>query len=228
VGRGHELVLGDYRIHTVVTGRWRENCYVVHHTPSADAMVIDPGDDADAVLTLLREQGSRARALLITHAHYDHVGAVRALTRELDLAFFLHPADGKLLRRAALYAMSFERRNLETPGEGRDVTTAALALGGRTVRLLHTPGHTDGSMAYGFDGFAFTGDTMLYGNVGRADLPGGDPAQLRGSITQLLEWAPTDTILLPGHGTPWPIADARGWWQDEERRLTTTAGTCPR
>lgn len=205
---------GDYRVRTLTTGRWKEHCYVVQHLPSSDALVVDPGEDADAILATIRADGAVPGAIVLTHAHYDHVGALAALGRALGVPFYLHDADVKLLRRAPMYAMRFDGLTLAAPGEGRDVLTADLRLGGRSVRLLHVPGHTEGGMAYDVGSFAFTGDTLMFQTVGRTDLPGGDAESLRDSVPRLLDWlGADDTLLFAGHGRPWTARDARTWWQ---------------
>ena len=216
-----QLILGEYRIRSIAAGRWRENCYIVHHVPSSDAVIVDPGEEPHTIAEVLRVDQSRPRYILLTHAHYDHVGGIAALGREFRVPFYLHPADAKLLRRAPLYAMSFEGRGIEVPGDGRDVTQVGLSVAGQPLRTLHVPGHTEGGMAYGFDGFAFTGDTLLFEKIGRTDLPGGNHRQLLESVARLLDWTPYDALLLPGHGPSWKTADARAWWRRESGRDAT-------
>lgn len=211
-GDGDAIVRGDVRIRTVTTGRWREHCYVARHVPSGDCLVVDPGDDAETIAGVAAEDGGRIRGIVLTHAHYDHVGALAGLWGATGVPFYLHPADMKLLRRAPLYAMSFEQRALAAPPEGRDVTAASITLGGQPLRALHLPGHTPGGMAYALGDVAFIGDTLLFEQTGRVDLPGGDRAQIVGAVTSLLAWLPADTLLLPGHGRPWTVGDARAWW----------------
>jgi hydroxyacylglutathione hydrolase len=214
-------VVGDYRVRTVTTGTWREHCYVVRHASSPEAVVIDPGEDADGIAAALEAEGAVVAYVLLTHAHYDHVGALAAVCGASGAPFYVHPGDTKLLRRAPVYAMSFEKKALRPPGEGRDVTAAALTLGGRPIRTLHVPGHSEGGMAYGLDGVAFTGDTLLREHIGRVDLPGGDARRLRDSVTRLLEWLPEDTLLLAGHGRPWTAREARAWWPRAEAAATS-------
>ena len=212
----HTVQRGDCRVTTITTGRWKEHCYVVQHLPSSDAIIVDPGEEADAIVATLREDRARPRAMILTHAHYDHVGALAALGREFGIPFYLHGADVKLLRRAPMYAMRFDGATLAAPGDGHDVLTADLSLGGRSVRVLHVPGHTEGGMAYDFGDFVFTGDTLLFQTVGRTDLPGGAPQTLRESVPRLLDWAGRDdTMLFAGHGRPWTAGDARRWWQSD-------------
>jgi glyoxylase-like metal-dependent hydrolase (beta-lactamase superfamily II) len=210
------MEFGDCSVRAITTGRWKEHCYVVRHVPSSEAIVIDPGEEADAIVAAMRADGAVPGAIVLTHAHYDHVGALAALGREFGIPFYLHEADAKLLRRAAMYALRFDGLVLAAPGEGRDVLTADLRLGGRPVRALHVPGHTEGGMAYAFEGFTFTGDTLLFQTVGRTDLPGGDARALRASVPRLLDWVGgDDTVLFAGHGRPWTAGDARRWWQTQ-------------
>lgn len=204
--------VGEYRVRTITTGTWREHCYVVRHRDSRDAVVVDPGEEAEAIATALDAEAAAVAYVLLTHAHYDHVGALAALCGASGAPFYLHPADMKLLRRAPVYAMSFEKKALRPPGDGRDVGAAALTLGGRAVGTLHVPGHTEGGMAYALEGIVFTGDTLLYEQIGRVDLPGGDRVRLLDSVGRLLEWLPEDTLLLAGHGRPWTAREARAWW----------------
>lgn len=219
------LRLGEYRIRTITTGRWREHCYVLQHLPSADAVIVDPGEDAEAIVATVRADAAVPRSMVLTHAHYDHVGALATLGREFGIPFYLHLADAKLLRRAPMYAMSFEGKTLTAPGDGYDVMAADLQLGGRSVRTLHVPGHTEGGMAYGFHGFVFTGDTLMFEDVGRTDLPGGNAPSLGDSVQRLLAWAgKDDTVLLAGHSRPWTAAEARRWWDARSRQKPAEVG----
>lgn len=208
------LSLGEYRIVRIVTGEaWRENCYLVTHVPSGEMALVDPGDDADSVIQAVLGGGTRLHHILLTHAHHDHVGAVAALCRRFGLACDVHKDDVRLLRRAALYAMRFARKQIEPPAPFCAFEDKpALRLGGRFVQVIHTPGHTSGSVCYDFGGFVFTGDTLLYQRVGRTDLPGGDAKLLAASVSRLVERLPGDTVMFPGHGRPWTLAEASSWW----------------
>lgn len=208
--------IADYEIGTLVTDEpWSENCYYVQHVSSFQTLLIDPGDGADRIARVLREKGGDLKAILITHAHHDHVGAVAGVQQHFNVPCYVHRMDYRLLRQAHTYALVFAGRNMKPLTkvclfeEGDGILTDTWP-----IRTIHTPGHSPGSVCYCFEGFVFTGDTLLYQHVGRADTPGADPEQLVLSIDRLLKELPEGTVILPGHGRPWSIAEAKSWWQD--------------
>lgn len=207
--------VGKFQIQLIKSGApWKTNCYLVRHLPSGEQAVVDPGDDAETIIQAVLAHGAELRHIWLTHAHHDHVGAVAALCRRFGLACALHKADVRLLRHAPMYALQFAHKDIEMPGPFRPYETASqFQLGGAAVEILHVPGHTAGSVCYAMGGFVFTGDTLLYEHVGRTDLPGGDVAQLKISIERLVKSLPGDTLIFPGHGRTWTVADARFWWQ---------------
>jgi hydroxyacylglutathione hydrolase len=207
------IILGDYRVLRFKTGRWHENTYLVHHNPSASILVVDPGGEEDIIMeAIAQEQGSPA-LIILTHAHHDHVGAVKRLCDEYNLPFYIHSGEIKLLKKVPLYAATFEKRVMEVPESYRFLDQEKMEWAGDTIQYLHTPGHTKGGVCYFWKGMAFTGDTLLARQVGRTDLPGAKPDILFGSITNLLERLSDDTILFPGHGDQWSVKDAREWWE---------------
>jgi hydroxyacylglutathione hydrolase len=185
---------------TIVTGRWRENCYVV--AAGEDAVVIDPGGELERIRESL--SGLTPHAVLNTHAHYDHLGAVAPVCEEFGVPFHLHPADADLLQRANFYRTLFlGEESIRIPSldvelaDGIPQRFGALELG-----VLHTPGHTPGSVCFECDGELFSGDTVMAKHLGRTDLPGGDRDQLLASVAMLAERYPPATRLWPGHGQP--------------------------
>lgn len=206
--------VGEFRIARLVTGRERmENCYLVTHLPSEEQVLIDPGSDYSDIEQLLCASGGKLRHILLTHAHFDHVGAVAAACRHSRLSCQLHKGDARLLRHAPMYAELFAHEDVEMPGPCRFFEgEPEFEIGDRRITALHTPGHTAGSVCYRFPGFAFTGDTLLHEAVGRTDLPGGDRAALGRSVARLIDSLPDGTLLFPGHGPEWLAEDARRWW----------------
>jgi glyoxylase-like metal-dependent hydrolase (beta-lactamase superfamily II) len=217
-----EQEFGRFSVERLVTGMWKENCYLVKDQESNELTIIDPGGDAQVIAGKLEQSVGTVRHILLTHGHYDHFGAASDLCELTGVPCSLHQGDIKLLRRAPLYAMSYERKNFKIPGDIAvlsDVRT--LDLGGCAFQVLETPGHTSGSVCFQFGSFIFTGDTLLNGTVGRTDLPGGNSEQLSNSMEYLLTNLAEDTVVLPGHGRPWTGKEAQEWWKG---RRTTSVG----
>jgi len=212
-GPDFELDHDDLIVEAFVTGTWRENCYVVTDRGAGESAVIDPGDEHERLIAHLKQRGRRVRLLLCTHAHYDHVGAVVELSRYVGLPCRVHRKDLALLRRAPAYALGFERRSIAL---ARDVEVfddrAEFGLGEGVFEAVPCPGHTPGGTCFRRGNLCFVGDTILRGKSGRTDLPGGDEHALARSISALLGEFGDDCILLPGHGEPWNVAEARRWW----------------
>lgn len=183
-----------------VTGKWRENCYVLSDS-KGDAVVVDPGGNAEAIIRYAAASKLRVRAIVNTHAHYDHVGAVAAIRHRFKTPFYLHTADKKLLRSANLYRKVFDGT---APIDIPEVDAAlekvkTLVCGSLKFRVISTPGHTPGSVCLLAQGNLFTGDLLFKGKVGRTDLPGGDKKALKASLKRLSR-LPPDTMVYPGHG----------------------------
>ena len=195
------------QVTTFVNGRWRQNCYLVANT-EGDALIIDPGSGAPEIAALAEKDGLRPLAILNTHAHYDHVGAVAELMDRYAAPFYLHGADGQLLKRANLYRMLFESRDpVRIPAVSYDIATlpADFTVGPFRLSWLSTPGHTDGSVCLRIDEFLFSGDTLMRGAVGRTDLPGGDRGRILASLRILMN-LPGETVVFGGHGPSTTVA----------------------
>jgi glyoxylase-like metal-dependent hydrolase (beta-lactamase superfamily II) len=191
----------DIQVTTIVNGRWRQNCYIVS-TLEGDALIIDPGSAAADITATVELNHWRPLAILNTHAHYDHVGAVADLMDRYRAPFYLHGADERLLSRANLYRMLFESREpIRVPAITHDISTLppVFGVGPFSVTWLATPGHTDGSVCLLVDGILFSGDTLMRGTVGRTDLPGGNSKRLLESLRMLAD-LPQDIVVCGGHG----------------------------
>lgn len=191
------------RVRRVVTGgAARVNCYVAA-AESGVACVIDPGGDPDAVGEVVEELGARVAAILLTHAHYDHVGAAAELRRRLAAPLWLHAGDRRLLRQANFYRGLFHgAAPVEVPEVDHLLEDGAeLPVDGMGLRVLHTPGHSPGSVCFHGAGDLFTGDTLLPGRVGRTDFPGASRDALAASLRALAA-LPGATRVWPGHGEP--------------------------
>ena len=197
----------NLRIERCVNGKWRENCYVVA-TDSAEAIIIDPGSALDEIVGIVRTTACRPLAVLNTHAHYDHIGAVDGLMNHFRIPFYMNGADLDLLKRANLYKLIFDsRESVKVPDVTHDLRglPPVLKIGSFSIRWIATPGHTPGSTCFHIDRHLFTGDTLLRKGAGRTDLPGGNPAEIDASLRTLAS-LPPDTEIHPGHGGPTTLA----------------------
>jgi hydroxyacylglutathione hydrolase len=172
-------------------GAYQTNCYVVAAEGSQDAVVIDPGDDAAAVLGLLEQRGLTLRAILVTHGHLDHIGAVRDLARSSGVEVWMARGDAGDLR--SFGPAPHDPEHLVGGGE-------TVEVAGITFRTFDVPGHTAGSVAFAAGGIAFVGDVLFAGSIGRTDLAGGDLDTLIESIALLMRELPAETVVAPGHG----------------------------
>ena len=176
------------KIHNLILGLYQVNCYVLHREDSNRCVVIDPGYEPQKILAFLDEKGLQLEAILLTHGHFDHVGGVKELVADTDCKVYLHPMEHQMpaaLTAGPLYATnSYE---------------ASFAVAGMDFSLLHTPGHTPGSVCLMVEDALFSGDTLFAGSCGRTDLPGGDWATIQASLKMLME-LPGDYRVFPGHG----------------------------
>jgi hydroxyacylglutathione hydrolase len=189
------------QIQQFINGKWRQNCYIAANH-EGDAIIVDPGSQADEIAELVDQNHWRIHAILNTHAHYDHVGAVAPLKDRYQAPFYLHGADEHLLKRANLYRMMFESRDaIKVPAMTQDISKlpAVFDVGPFPVSWIATPGHTEGSVCLLLEGYLFSGDTLMHDAVGRTDLPGGNREQLIASVRKLMD-LPGETVVCGGHG----------------------------
>jgi hydroxyacylglutathione hydrolase len=185
----------------VVVGVFQENCYVVGSRRTREAICIDPGDQPEEILALARDMGVEIKLIANSHAHVDHILAVGDVKARTGADFLLHPNDLELARHAPQSAARFLGYVPELPPEPDALLAEGDTVGveGLQLKVIHTPGHTQGSVSYYAEGMLFSGDTLFRESIGRYDLPGGDGNQEMNSIIDRLLPLPDDTIVLPGH-----------------------------
>lgn len=188
-------------IMTVITGKWKENCYLVSNS-NKTTLIIDPGDDFNDIADLVESNELKPFAILNTHAHYDHIGAVDQLKKKYSIPFFLHSKDSRLLRAANFYLKLFEGNSkipIPTVDHYFDEIDNSVLSEEFVIEIIFTPGHTEGGVCLLIENHLFSGDTLLKGGTGRIDLPGGDETALIESVNLLLD-LPGNIIVYPGHG----------------------------
>jgi glyoxylase-like metal-dependent hydrolase (beta-lactamase superfamily II) len=180
------------------------NCYLVRNPGSAEAVVVDPGADASEIRLELVQRGASCAAILVTHGHWDHLGAVADLAEGTGAPVHMAEDERVLLERVNDYTPPGVTFRPYTP----DVLLAGdetLELAGITFETVRVPGHSPAHLAFAADGALFSGDVLFAGSVGRADLPGADWDVLLASIRSLAERFPPEMTVFPGHGPPTTI-----------------------
>ena len=181
-------------IRSMPVGPIGTNCYILEDDSSRLSAVIDPGGEAHRILSALN--GTEVRYILLTHGHYDHTGAAAALAAALPQAeVYIHEADYRDVD-PGLFPLRTELAGVKFYGEGDH-----LPLGTLDIQVLHTPGHSEGSVTLKCGGALFCGDTLFAGSCGRTDFPGGDTAKMMASLRRLGQLE-GDYQLLPGHMEP--------------------------
>ncbi len=197
-------------IHEILpVGMLQCNCSIFGDEESHDAIVIDPGDNIDDILTILEKHALRVKQIVITHAHIDHIGGAAKLKAATGAPVLLNAHDQELYDLLDVQASWL---GMEPPArtaidqEARDGDV--LTLGTAEFRVLHTPGHTQGSISLWIpaENKLIAGDTLFRDSIGRTDLPGGNPRQILQSIADKLLQLPEDTVVIPGHGANTTIA----------------------
>ena len=181
---------------TIQVGSFAVNCTILSW--GGTAWIVDPGAEATRIAALAVKAGLKPEAILLTHAHFDHIGAIPGLqARWSGLPVYLHPADEMVLTHR-LNSFPPEYMPIAKPANIRDARTLS---GVRGLEVIETPGHTPGGVCYRFPGekLLLSGDTLFAGSAGRTDLPGGDYPTLKASLAKLAS-LPDDTEVIPGHG----------------------------
>jgi glyoxylase-like metal-dependent hydrolase (beta-lactamase superfamily II) len=204
--------MSDLEIRTFVAPAFGQNAYLVWKRGDSWAIAIDPGGVADAMATFLAREGLWLEAILLTHAHIDHIEGVGTLEGRTGAAIHLHPADRPLYDRVADQGGMFGMRVEAQPPIDHDLTDGqTLTFGGTAVEVRHVPGHSPGHVILYVpsQGVAFVGDVIFQSSIGRTDLPGGDFGQLMKGIREQVLTLPDDTKLYTGHGPPTDVGHER-------------------
>lgn len=189
------------------TGTIEENCYLVYNDEAL--LIIDPGADAEMIQEQIKKTQQQPVAILLTHTHYDHIGAVEALRNTYGIPVYVSPLEQEWLGDPILNLSGLGRHDdmdniIVSPAE-YEFEMKQYRLGNMSFEVVPTPGHSAGSVSFIFDDFVISGDALFKGSIGRTDLYTGNLEQLLYSITTQLFVLPNEFVVYPGHGEPTTI-----------------------
>ena len=194
--------MAEMRVYALEVGMIQTNCYLILDAESGDLIIVDPGDDADVISEKIRELGGKPVAVFLIHGHYDHILAVNDLKKMYpEIVIYISEQDAAMLKDDELNCTCYgEWSPIEPDRLVKDGDSIDLA--GFHCQVLHTPGHTAGSVCYYYEaeGVLFAGDTLFWCSYGRTDLPTGSDRQMLASLTRLLTELPDNVTVLCGHG----------------------------
>lgn len=189
-------------VEMLTVGAIGENCFLFRREGSDRVLIVDPGEEPERILAALEQMGGKAEAILLTHTHFDHIGAVAPVARATGAPVYCPEIEVPVLADIMRYVPwegfgpyeSYEADETVAGGE-------TLELAGLEIDVIFTPGHSPGHVTYSVRGeeAIFSGDVLFQGSVGRVDLPGGDGPTLLASIAKLLDTLPEETVVHPGH-----------------------------
>lgn len=197
-----------------VQGVYAENCYFYIDDISNAGFIIDPGAQAGVILDVVRRNGWKIEKILLTHGHFDHIGAAELLREQLVAPVYIYPSDDRYLTDTYLNLSANSRQPIRVSHYEELYDGEVIRLkenSGFTLKVIHTPGHTPGSVTYysAADHVAFVGDTLYDHGPGLTHFPGGNRRELEESIVNKILTLPDDTVLLSGHSSPITVAEER-------------------
>lgn len=197
------------KIHTLVVGQLRTNCYIIESKDNA--LVVDPGHEPERILRFIKDLKAAPANIIATHTHFDHVLGVDGVRKASKAPFLIHRDDLPMLESMQSRVREFMGFEVPPPPkvDGYVKDGELLRLGGEAIRVLHTPGHSPGSISLSGDGYVLTGDALFNQSIGRTDLPGGDLNTLLHSIRGRLFKLDDETVVYPGHGPETTIGDEK-------------------
>jgi hydroxyacylglutathione hydrolase len=185
----------------IVTGKWKENCYIVL-SEKKSALIIDPGDEPDKIIQHITKNNLKPAAILNTHAHYDHIGAVVPLKNKYNIPFYIHSKEKSNLMNVNLYRQMIDKLepiSIAKADVFLDTESNYLTIGEFEINVIFTPGHSAGSVCFIIDNNLFCGDLFYKDRIGRTDFPGANASLLKNSLA-VISKLPHNIMVFPGHG----------------------------
>lgn len=188
------------KFETFITGPIQVNTYLLYDEISNDAILIDVGGSADIIISRINELKLNIKGIYNTHGHFDHVLGAKEVQERLDIPFYVHKNDKLFVENLETQMLMYGMGSAQPPQiTGYIDENTEIMLGDNVVKVIETPGHTEGGVCFLFENVLFSGDTLFLESIGRTDLPGGDYLTLKTSIKEKLFSLPDDTIVCPGH-----------------------------
>lgn len=199
--------VNDMKIVNIPTPYPASNCFLCWDEISRLAVLIDPPAVLDKIDDVVRQNGLTIERVLLSHGHFDHIFGADAVRDKYGVPLAVHEADADMLTDPMKNAsiLFFRESHTYRPAEILLRDGDEISLGESVIRVMHTPGHTPGSVCFAMGKDSLTGDTLFRGSIGRTDLPGGDWPTMRETLTRLSEW-PDNVRIYPGHGDPSDMA----------------------
>lgn len=194
--------MSSFSIKSVVVGPVDVNCYVLKDKATGKGAVIDPGGHVERIMSLINDMKADIAEIIITHGHFDHIGALDELRNAVGCGASIHELDAEMLLKSRKNLSIFMGTDaIFRPAERLLKDGDVIRFGESFLKVIHTPGHTAGGIClYDGDKVLFSGDTLFAGSVGRSDFPGGDHYQLIESVVKALAEVKDETVVYPGHG----------------------------
>jgi len=203
-------VFNRFTMEVLPLGPLETNCYILTETVSGQCVVVDPAEEAEFLISHMAAQSIQCRQIVLTHGHYDHIGALSALAEATGAEVAIHKLDHPMLLEPASNFSSLMGENYRYDKPVKLLSDGdTIAVGKAELRVLHTPGHTLGGICLLAEDFLLSGDTLFQLSVGRSDFPGGDASALIRSIREKLMVLPDSLPVFPGHGPATTIANEK-------------------
>jgi glyoxylase-like metal-dependent hydrolase (beta-lactamase superfamily II) len=187
------------------------NCYIFSDDDTNEGIIIDPGDNAKEIMRAVNENNIKAKYIILTHGHWDHIGDARKVKELTGVPILMHSLDADCMNNSKKsMGYLFGKGAVKVDADQFLNDQDELALGNTKIKVIFTPGHTLGGICLKIDNILFSGDTLFAGTIGRTDLPGGNHDTLIESIKSKLMMLEDDTVVYPGHGWSTTIGQERG------------------
>jgi hydroxyacylglutathione hydrolase len=197
-------------IETLVVGELGTNCYILGEERTKEGVIIDPGGDLNLIEKTLKRLNLEIKYIVLTHGHTDHIAVLSELKKMTQAQILIHQEDAEMLSEPEKNLSAFSFNFISAPKADRLLKDKdKIKVGKMELEVLHTPGHTQGSISLFVDKIIFTGDLIFFGSVGRTDLPGGSYKELLRSIQEKVLDKEDDTIIYPGHGPATTVGEER-------------------